>query len=101
MLPGRVPWAQTKPGADAPRRFGRRRGWTLGRKKKAAGRQLGREVKLKGSLSGRTDGLLRGAPDRVGEQLSPLGQPRAHRLRGLGESQARKWIVSLNTKMLS
>lgn len=54
---GRVSWAQTKPGADAPRRLRR---------------SLGREEKALGDM---------GSPGQGGEQLSPKGQLGAHGLR--------------------
>lgn len=70
-------WAQTKPGADAPRRLGPPRGWSLGREEKAPGPRPGLGERL-----GRPPcGLLGvgGTPDRVGAALAygPTSSSRA------------------------
>lgn len=70
---GRALWAQTKPGADAPRRLGPPRGWSLGREERRLrddGRGLGERPGR--PPCGRPGGLLGGGgnPDRVGAALS-------------------------------
>ena len=78
---GRAPWAQTKPGADAPRRLGPPRAWALGREEEAPGQRLGHGERLGRPPKGRPGGLLGLCPGQCGEQLSPKSQLGAHGLR--------------------
>lgn len=90
---GRAPWAQTKPGADAPRRLGPPRWWSLGREEKDLGRRPGQRERLGRPPCGRPGGLLGGRRTGWGAALSngpTRGSPAAT---GLAESQARKGAV--------
>lgn len=74
---GRAPWAQTKPGADAPRRIGRPEGGRWGRRESSgAGEDAGRGWAA--VLPGIRVVFSRG-PRQGGEQLSPKGQRRGSR----------------------
>lgn len=91
-LGGRAPWAQTKPGADAPATTRAAQRVGAGESRESCGATAGTGVEARPPSLRAYGRAPRGAPDRVGSR-SPMGQLRAHGLRRLGGIQAQEGRV--------